>query len=336
VNVNAECCATREVGGIQPIPAPQPTVPREPAGLQPSPASHGDVQPASGNAPTYLDLPLRRVKVEVPALNGITEDSSQDQLPWILSKAGEATVSSLARAPNLSSREDVYSLLIARDPGPTNSILGMEETPPLLDLEARLKETRSIEFNYLLLFDHHSDGATGITELRTDFKNRQVNLGANGVAPHGFGFAYQWLLLSPANQSELRFRYLGTQRVDDHQTFVVSFAQVPNQVKIPGTFMWEGKQAQFFFQGIAWIDRSTFDVVRMQTKLLSPVPNVNLRQITTDIRFRSVRIHGFDAVLWLPSEVFIRTEQLDTVMNELHQYSAYRFFHAESKLLPNG
>ena len=272
----------------------------------------------------------------VPALSGMKPDKSQDQLSWILSKVGEATVRSLATVPNLISLEDVFSLVVSRDPGPTNSVLGMEEIPALRDLEEQLRQSRSTEFNYLLLFDHHADGETAIQELRTDFKNRQVGSAVDGVAPHGFGFAYQWLLLSPANQSELRFRYLGTQRIDDHQTFVLGFAQIPSRIKVPGKYKWAGKEVPFFFQGIAWIDQSTFDVVRLRTDLLSPVPSVNLQNMTTELRFRSVRIHGFGAVLWLPSEVLIRTARSDSLFEEIHQYSRYRFFHAESKLLPNG
>ena len=210
----------------------------------------------------------------------------------------------------------------------------MEETPALTDLEDQLRQSRSIEFNYLLLFDHHPDGATAIQELRTDFKNRQVGSPLDRVTPHGFGFAYQWLLLSPANQSELRFRYLGQQNLDDHKTFVLGFVQIPNQVKLPGKFEWAGKEVPFFFQGIVWIDQSTFDVVRLQTDLLSPVPSVNLLRMTTELRFRSVRIHGYDAAFWLPFEVLIRTEQTETVVDELHHYSGYKFFHAESRLLP--
>ena len=333
VNVSAECCASREVAGMQPIPAPQPSVPREPAGHQPSPPSHGDVQPATATTPTYLDYPLRKLSEVVPALSGMKPDSSQDQLPGILSKVGEATVSSLARVPNLISLEDVFSFVIPRD-GPDTSVLGIEDTPALLDLEAQLRDSPSVEFNYLLLFDHLAEGGTVIRESRTDFKNRQVSSPVNGVAPHGFGFAYQWLLLSPANQSELRFRYLGTQRIDDHQTFVLGFVQIPNQVKVPGKYKWAGKEVPFFFQGIAWIDQSTFDVVRLRTDLLSPIPSVNLQHMTTELRFRSVRIHGFGTVLWLPSEVLIRTAQSDSIFEEIHQYSGYRFFHAESKLLP--
>jgi VWFA-related protein len=333
VNVTAECCAAREVPGTQMIPAPQSSVPHEPAGYQPSLPSHGDVRPVPANTPTYVDYPLRKLSKVLPALSGMKPDDSQDELPGILSKVGEATVSSLARVPNLISLEDVFSFVVSRDQ-PHTSVSGVEDMPPLQDLEAQLRDSPSIEFNYLLLFDHLAEGGTVIRESRTDFKNRQVSSPINGVAPQGFGFAYQWLLFSPANQFELRFRYLGTQRIDDHQTFVLGFVQIPNQVKVPGKYKWAGKEVPFFFQGIAWIDQSTFDVVRLRTDLLSPIPSVNLEHMTTELRFHSVHIHGFGAVLWLPYEVLIRTARSDSIFEEIHRYSGYKFFHAESKLLP--
>ena len=270
------------------------------ASSQPSSPGSSVVPPAFTNAPSYIDYPLRKLSAVVPTLNGMKADSNQDQLAGILSKVGEATVKSLSTVPNLSSREDVYSIVLSLDPGPTNSVLGMKEMPALMDLETQLLQSRSIEFNYLLLFDHHADGTTSIKELRTDFKNRMVGSSVNGVALHDFGFAYQWLLLSRANQSELGFRYLGQQRMDHHKTFVLGFVQIPSQVKVPGTFTWSGKEAPFFFQGIVWIDQSTFDVVRLRPDLLSPVPSVNLRQMTTELHFRSVRIHGYGTDLWLP------------------------------------
>ena len=324
VDVTAECCASREVASK---PATSAVLPATPHTLASNP-------PVRTSAPTYVDYPLPKLRTAVPALNGIKPEDDQNQLASILLRAGDATLRSLSRVPNLSSLEDVYSGVMSRTAGPANSVLGMEESPALLDLERQLQQMRSVEFNYLLLFDHHPDGATAITELRTDFKDRQVSSPVNGVAPRGFGFAYQWLLLSPANQSELRFRYLGQQSMDDHKTFVLAFVQMPNRVKLPGKFKSAGKEEPFFFQGIAWIDQSTFNVVRLQTDLLSPVPSVNLVQMTTDLRFRSVRIKGYEADFWLPSQVLIRTEQGESVLNELHQYSRYKFFHAESRLLP--
>jgi VWFA-related protein len=334
VNVSSDCCASPELASNQPPSPSRPLPSGDVAGNHPSSPVQNIAPPAFTNEPSYIDYPLRKLSALVPTLNGMKPDAGQDQLPAILSKVGEATVKSLSTVPNLSSREDVYSVALSRDSGPANSIIGMVETPALMDLETQLLQSRSIEFNYLLLFDHHANGATSIKELRTDFKNRQVASPMNGVGPHGFGFAYQWLLLSPANQSELRFRYLGQQSMDDHKTFVLAFVQIPNQVKVPGKFAFGGKEAPFFFQGIVWIDQTSFAVVRLRTDLLSPVPSVNLQQMTTELHFRSVRIHGYGTDLWLPSEVLIRTAQTESTVEELHQYSAYRFFHAEARLLP--
>jgi VWFA-related protein len=322
VNVSAECCARREQPSAQPVPAPQvsPAVPGSPL--------HAEL------ATTYIDYPLRKLRAAIPLLSGMKPENSPDDLPGILSRVGEATVHSLATVPNLISLEDVYSFSTSRDAAPANSILGIQETPALLDMEAQLRESRSVEFNYLLLFDHAAKGATAIRELRTDFKNRQVGSAVNQAGPHGFGFAYQWLLLTPANQSELRFRYFGKQNIDGRQTFVLGFVQIPGQVKVPGKYQWANQEVPFFLQGVVWIDQSSFEVVRLRTDLLSPMPSVNLEHLTTELHFSSVHIHGFDAALWLPSEVLIRTLRSDSIFEELHHYSRYRYFHAESKLLP--
>ena len=318
VNVAAECCAPRELASVPPVSTSPPALPRPGA-------------PVPTNVETsYLDYPLRKLRGAVPALGDLKPDDSQQELPRILSRVGEVTQASLAAVPNLTAQEDVYSFVAPRDSAPVNSVLGLRESPALLNLEAQLRETRSIEFNYLLLFDHHADGATTIRELRTDLKNRPVNQ----VALHGFGFAYQWLLLTSANQSELRFRYFGKQTMNGHQTYVLGFVQVPSLVKLPAKYQWANQEAPFYFQGVAWIDQSSFQIVRLRTDLLSPVPSLNLEFLTTELHFGSVHIHGFNSELWLPSEVLIRTVRSDTIFQELHDYGRYRFFHAEGKLVP--
>ena len=139
-----------------------PSCPARHATTYQQPPAPSQVPPAHANAPTYVDYPLPKLRTAVPALNGMKPGTSQDELASILARAGEATLNSLSRVPNLSSLEDVYSAVMSRAAGPANSVLGMEESPALLDVEAQLHQTRSVEFNYLLLFDHHPDGATAI------------------------------------------------------------------------------------------------------------------------------------------------------------------------------
>ena len=106
---------------ISPIrsPASQDVASNQPTSPGPSAAPT-----AFTNAPTYIDYPLRKLSAAVPTLKGMKADPNQDQLGGILSKVGEAILKSLSTVPNLSSREDVYSIVLPQDRGLTNSSPG--------------------------------------------------------------------------------------------------------------------------------------------------------------------------------------------------------------------
>ena len=153
------------------------------------------------------------------------------------------------------------------------------------------------------------------------------------TALRGYGFAYQWLFFSAANQPEFRFRYLGQQEKSGRRTFVVAFAQDPHKVDDPAYFMSDGKTAPFFYQGVFWVDQTSFDIVALRTDLLAPLPGMMLKQLTTQLTFRSVPIHGYDAVFWLPAEVDISSDQGHGPSEESHRYSDYHLFHAEARVV---
>jgi hypothetical protein len=151
----------------------------------------------------------------------------------------------------------------------------------------------------------------------------------------GYGFGNQWLFFTAANQPEFHFRYLGEQEKNGRKTFVVAFAQEPKKVIAPAFFEVNNKKVPFYYQGILWVDRSSFDIIELRTDLLAPLPQVLLKQLTTQLTFRSVPIHGFDAVFWLPSEVDISSDQGRGPSEESHRYSDYHLFHAQARIVDN-
>jgi hypothetical protein len=111
----------------------------------------------------------------------------------------------------------------------------------------------------------------------------------------------------------------------------VAFAQEPKKVSAPAFFLVDTKRVPFYYQGVLWVDQSSFDIIALRTDLLAPLPL--LRQLTTELTFRSVPIRGFDAVFWLPSEVDISSDQGRGPSEENHRYSDYRLFHSESRIV---
>lgn len=161
----------------------------------------------------------------------------------------------MPKMPNLISREDVFLLR-----GTQASAISLGIGDPLQDPETTLRHSRSIEFNYLILSHPTRDGSNTIEEYRTALKNRRIEPSAQGLVPRGclvprgYGFAYQWLLFSSVDQPEFRFRYLGQQKIERHETFAVAFAQIPEKVRSPARFVSNGKEVPFFLQGLVWID----------------------------------------------------------------------------------
>jgi len=289
--------ATAQVNrGIPPLESPDP-------GRTPS--------QGLANAAIYFDLPVRKFMEAVPEIKGLKYEPSQDQLPQILASVAKTIGDVLPRLPDLVSREVVYHFQDARSEQPWNR-----------------------EFKYLILSHHNRDGSTTIEESRTDGKGRPIDLSGPSLSPQGYGFAYQWLLFSAANQADFRFRYMGQQDKDGRKTFVVAFAQNPAKVIAPGSFKAGQAVAPFFYQGVLWVDQSSFDIVQLRSDLLAPIPSLQLRQLTTDLKFQSVPIHGYDAVFWLPSELHIVSDQGNGPAEESHRYSDYHLFHSTARILP--
>jgi hypothetical protein len=209
---------------------------------------------------------------------------------------------------------------------------GLPAGADIPDTETQLRQSRSVDFHYLIILHHSADG-TRIEEYRGDAKNHQIDP-EHSTGVRAFGFAFQWLMLSSANQSDYRFRYLGQQRIDGHDTFVVAFTQVPAKVKALGKFTSSGKSVAFYYQGIAWIDQSTSNIVLLRTDLLGELPSVELDRMTTEVHFRSVRIHDYPTIFWLPSEVHVASEQGGNIEQELHLYSHYALYKAEARIVP--
>jgi len=298
-------------------PAPKAAAQPEPAAASPAHATPHDLPPPDRTS--YIDLPIDRLKDAVPSLKGIDYDPSQQALPAILAGVAKKIGEVLPRLPDLVSREEVIRFQGSWDSTAPGGLAAAQPS--------------SRDFKYLLQFQHGPGGETSISESRIDSKGRPVNGAETYTALRGFGFAYQWLFFSAAVQPEFRFRYLGEQAKGGRKAFVVAFAQDPRKVSEPAYFQAGGRTEPFYFQGVLWIDRESFDILRLRTDLLAPLAELHLRRLTTELTFRSVPIHGFGAVFWLPSEVEISSDQGAGLTEESHRYSDYHLFHAEARIV---
>jgi hypothetical protein len=266
------------------------------------------------NARPLLDYPLHDLLRAAPELQGLEPTGNQDELAFILDKAGKVTEDLLGSMPNLVSREDVTQQKL-RSPG-------------------SVKDHRRDEFDYMILV-HRQDANVTLDEYRAGPHGSPLE--AQGLE-EGFmltrGFASAWLHFLPPIQPAARFRYLGQQTNGGLRCYVVAFAQKPGSATVTGTVVYEGVSVRILYQGIAWIDEASFRIVRLRTDLLAPRPDIGLERQTTELHFGETRLPQTVSPLWLPQEVVVTTDMNHQFFRNVHRYSGYRLFKVETKILP--
>jgi hypothetical protein len=249
---------------------------------------------------------LRRM---APELQGLEAAQDQKPLEPILKAVGKNVGEFVRDFPNTVSLERIHQEKLGRN--------------------EKVQESLGSQTQYLCL---SSDGAwgPGFEEYRTNRGGTQG--GAHGLGK-GFmltsGFTSVSLLFHPAYLSETSFRYLGRQKIFERVTQVIAFAQQPAKARLRGTFKMAGVSRTTLAQGLAWVDPETFQILRLRTDLLAPVPEVGLERETTEIEYGEVYFSRLREAFWLPRQVTVTVAWNGKRLRNQHQYSDFKLFNVE-------
>lgn len=279
----------------------------------------------------YIDLPIPQLLKTVKELNGLKTQSDTDQLQSILQKTGEAINAQLPRVPNLLCREEIAEETKPLTSAPTSVRISGNIGSNTMQAPAATSNQWVIgdwhRFDYIIHANKEEDGSITLEETRQGNSN-------SAKAPKGTGFAALWMLFASGNRAESNFRYLGTQKIDGRITNVVAFAQIPGQVRKPALLDTGAETIPLLYQGFAWIDAEDFHILRLRTDLRAPLPELNLKRITSIIDFSKITIPQFPEPLWLTKQVEVLWQTNEFEGGEIHRYSKYQLFHASVKILP--
>src|SRR5580700_11228263 len=82
---------------------------------------------------------------------------------------------------------------------------------------------------------------------------------------------------STVAQAQSRFRYLGEQRMDSRGTYLLAFAQKLGEVTFANIMRGAGgRETDLYVQGILWVDKNNFQIIRSRSDLLAPNKEIRL------------------------------------------------------------
>ena len=250
----------------------------------------------------------------IPELKHLQPAPDQQALPVILQKTGLRVDDFFSNVVDLIAHEKIRQARVDNRGAVTSS-----------------QDTRD---NYLVVL-RSDEGRRRLDEYRMDSKgNHLEQVGLDEGYMITSGFAMSCIYFATVMQAHTAFRYLGDQRVDKHNTYVVAFAQRPSETNPTGaTKVQQGRTVHILMQGIAWVDKNSFRIVRLRADLLMPRPEIGLDRQTTDVAFSEVRLRDIAAPLWLPSAVKVYTRVHGHNFENEHHYTGYQRYRASAKVV---
>jgi hypothetical protein len=245
-----------------------------------------------------------------PELKGLEPAADQGQLDSILSAVGKTVAEFFRNFPNTTSLEQIHQEKLGR--------------------KRKAGATLDQKFHYLCFTPAEAWGL-GFDEYR-------VNSSGARAFPQGVedgfmltsGFASASLLFHPTYQSQATFRYLGRQKVNGRGTYVIAFAQQPAKARLIGAFKLNGISTTTFSQGLAWVDSESYEITRLRTDLLMPLPEIRLERVTTEIAYGPVHFKGIGKEFSVPQQVTVTVDWNGKHLQNEHRYSEFRLFNVEA------
>ena len=269
-------------------------------------------EPDYANAHPYVDLPMAQLAERIPELKSLQPVADQQELPMILQKMGERMDDFVHNVGDLIAREDL--------------------TQQRLNADGRIKAKQHVQDDYLIL--HHGYEWGAAAEYRMDDKGHR--LGPIGLS-QGYlvttGAALSCIEFSTAALPQSRFHYLGDEMLGSRETYVLAFAQRPGEVTFTTVMAGMGaKEVDMLTQGILWVDKSNFQILRMRSDLLAPNSEIQLDRHTTDVTLGEVHLPDVQNPLWLPTDVNVYIEIRGQKYRNLYHYTNYRRYRVSVKI----
>lgn len=260
---------------------------------------------------TIMNWPRKRTLREIPELKGLESNADQSRLAEILRRVGENIQTFLNNFVSTASLETI------------------KETRK--DKFWGTRESVEQQFHYLMLAQQEANAAN-LVEYRTNLHGREEpsdSLMADYLKTTGF--ASMPFFFGPQEQPLSDFRYLGQQMFDGLRTEVVAFAEHIEPDAVRGHFVVGTTSVPLLLQGVAWIDASGYQILRMRTDLLAPQPGAALNRMTTVVSFAGIKFQGRPSAFWLPQEVEVTLDQGKFIYANRHRYSDYQLFKVEAQ-----
>lgn len=205
-----------------------------------------------------------------------------------------------------------------------NNLQRFSATERIDDIEfrkdGRVRNSQSGTDNYVAQIEPTSAGSLRIEEYRSGGSElRQSPLADVGTA----AFA---LIFHPHQIKNFDFRCEGLTELNGHRTWQVHFEESADPVKAFHAIHLETGTYKLRLKGRAWIAADTYEVLQLETDLVSPLPQIALQMEHMQIAYAPVEFKKRKLRLWLPEHATMYIAFQGHRYERIHNFSQFQLF----------
>ena len=184
-------------------------------------------------------------------------------------------------------------------------------------------------FDYLVSIQEVRQGYLGVTEYRNGG-------GAQDQFPDGIvtnGLPALVLIFHPWYAPNYEMTCEGLSRTNAGLAWQVHFRQIPGKPNELKTYQFgvSGPSYGVALRGRAWISADTYQIVRMETDIVKPMPEIKLLAEHTTVEYGQVAFQKGTVSLWLPQNAEVYLAWRGRQMHRRHSFSNYLLFAVDDK-----
>ncbi len=186
-------------------------------------------------------------------------------------------------------------------------------------------------FDYLILLDLQGNDLS-VEESRI----QQKETGKSSTPPllTTSGFSTLLLVFHPYYQSSFEYERLEDESVGGELLSKVAFRHI-HGTRSTSVLRLGDRDYPLDIEGTAWIDPAKGVIEKIETRLESPMEDLNLRSFTASVRYAPKHFETAGDAEWLPAEATIDVETARQHWRNIHRFSDYKRFTVKSETKVN-
>jgi hypothetical protein len=144
------------------------------------------------------------------------------------------------------------------------------------------------------------------------------------------GFSTLALIFHPFYQGSFEFNRIEDAEVDGEKCAQVLFRHIPGTRSTAALFL-NGREYPLDLQGTAWVDLKSGGIIKIAAGLMAPIPDLNLRTLSSNVSYAPVHFPSSSDVYWLPVQASVDVETKYQHWRNIHHFSDYKMFTVKSE-----